>query len=127
MLALRNMLSATLGVINAAIVFMLAFDLVDWTDAQVGLVLAAANAVGLLVVFAVAHFQPGTKKEPVGLQGSFAAALLSMIALGNGFAWWNVTEAQGNALIALVSVVVVAIGVLMARGNVTANSTPPLD
>jgi hypothetical protein len=107
----------------ATITLLTVFTLVEWTAAQTALMTAEAAAVGALIAAALAHLRKGTATEHVALAATFTASVSSTLALGSGFAWWTLTEAQTGALIGVVTAVVGVATALFARGKVDAKTT----
>jgi hypothetical protein len=59
------------------------FNVVHWSAAQTALVTAEAASVAGIVTALVAHFKPGTSKEPVAFAATFAAIVSATLALGS--------------------------------------------
>jgi uncharacterized membrane protein YeaQ/YmgE (transglycosylase-associated protein family) len=110
--------------ISAVIAVLAAFGVVHWTAAQTTLVTTELGALGAFAAALIAHFWPGTKKEPVAVAATFTAALTATIALGTGFAWWHPTAAQTSALMSLVTAVIGVGSALIARSTTTAGTQP---
>jgi hypothetical protein len=110
-----------LGSVSVAVITLLVtFGAVNWSSTQTGLVTAeAAAAVGFLTA-CVAHFLPGTKKEPVAIGGTFTALVAATLALMSGFDVWKLTQDEISALVGLV-IALIAVGTaLFARSQVRA-------
>jgi hypothetical protein len=113
-------LLAGLAALTAAVIGLItSFNAVHWTPAQTTLVAAEAAALWALASAVTAHLWPGTKKEPVAVAGTLTAFVSATLALGIGFAWWQLTEAQNASLISLVTAIVAVVSALVARNTVT--------
>ena len=71
-----------------------------------------------------AHLWPQTKKQPVAVAGTVTAFVSGTLALGIGFAWWQLTPSQNASLISLVAAIVAVVSALAARSTVEAGTTP---
>jgi hypothetical protein len=119
----KNLLVA-LGVLAVAVIGILtSFSIVEWSAAQTALVTAEAGAIIGLLSAELAHFWPGTPKEPVALAATLTAAVSATLALGAGFAWWHLTAEQTSALVSLVTAVFGIGGAVVARGRVEADTS----
>ncbi|MDA0167081.1 hypothetical protein OM076_42870 [Solirubrobacter ginsenosidimutans] len=107
----------------ATITLLTVFTVVEWTAAQTALLTAEVAAVGALFAAALAHLKKGTAKEHVALAATFTASVSATLALGSGFAWWSLTEAQTGALLGIVTAVIGVASGLFARGKVEAPTT----
>ena len=120
----KNLLRA-LGILALATPpFLDGIDIVDWTDAQTGLVTAEAVTAIAFVSAVVAHFWPGTKEEAVAIAATVTAFATATVALVTGFGWWDLTEEQIAAVLSFVTAMVNAIGAVLARGEVDAQIKP---
>jgi hypothetical protein len=115
--ALAALTGATLGIITS-------FGVVHWTPAQTTLAGTEAAAFWAFAAAAVAHFWPGTKKQPVALAGTFTALASATVSLGVGFSWWHLTASQNASLISVVTAIIAVGSALLARNTVTAGVTP---
>ena len=106
----------------ATITLLTAFTMVEWTAAQTALVTAEVAAVGALITAALAHVKAGTATEHVALAATFTASVSATLALGSGFTWWSLSEAQTGALLGVVTAVIGVATGLFARGKVTPTS-----
>lgn len=120
----RAVLGALSALAVAAITLVTVFELVDWSAAQTALVTAEVATVSGLVTALVAHLKPGTSKENVALAATFTATVTATLALGSGFAWWNLTEQEISALAGVVTAVLGVGGAVIARQYVTAKKSP---
>jgi hypothetical protein len=118
----KGLLSA-LGILAIATPPFLAAIAVDWTSAETGLVTAEAVTAVALVSALVAHVWPATKEEPVAVATAVTAWATATLALVTGFGWWDLTEEQIATVLSFVTAVVNAIGALIARGQVKAQTT----
>lgn len=117
---IKGSLAGLGGVAVAVITLLTVFNAVHWSNGQTGLATAEAAAVVAFLSACVAHFWPGTKKEPVALGGTFTALLAATLALMSGFDVWTLTQAQISALVGLVTALVGVGTALVARSRVTA-------
>jgi peptidoglycan/LPS O-acetylase OafA/YrhL len=108
----------------AAIGLITSFNTVHWTSAQTTLVVAEAAACWALAGAVTAHLWPQTKKQPVAVAGTLTAFVAATLALGIGFAWWQLTQAQNASLISLVTAIVAVASALAARSKVEPVTTP---
>ncbi|MDQ6777428.1 MAG: hypothetical protein M3071_14690 [Actinomycetota bacterium] len=108
----------------SVITFLTTFGIVHWSGSQTTLVSTEVGAIIGLLSAAVAHFWPGTKKEPVALAATFTAAVSATIALGTGFAWWHLTAKQATVLVTLVTALIGVGSAWFARSKVNAIMTP---
>lgn len=117
---IKSLLAALGGVAVAVITLLTSFSVVSWSAAETGLATAeAAAAIGFLSA-CVAHFWPGTQKEPVAVAGTFTALVAATLALLSGFHVWTLTQDETSALLGLVTAVLAVGAALFARGKVTA-------
>ena len=117
-------LLVALGPLAAATIALLAaFSIVTWSASQTTLVATEAGTIIGLASALVAHFWPGTKKEPVALAATITAVIAATIALGTGFDWWHPTAAETSALVSLVTAVIGVGSAMIARSHVTAAQT----
>jgi hypothetical protein len=110
---------------GAVIGLMTSFNAVHWTSAQTTLVATEVAAFWALVSAVTAHLWPQTKKQPVAVAGTVTAFVSGTLALGIGFAWWQLTQSQNASLISLVTTIVAVASALAARSTVEALTTPP--
>jgi hypothetical protein len=110
---------------GAVIGLMTSFNAVHWTSAQTTLVATEVAAFWALVSAVTAHLWPQTKKQPVAVAGTVTAFISGTLALGIGFAWWQLTQSQNASLISLVTTIVAVASALAARSTVEALTTPP--
>src|ERR1700758_1464083 len=114
-----------LAVLTGAVIgLMTSFDAVHWTSAQTTLVATEVAAFWALAAAVTAHLWPQTKQQPVAVAGTVTAFVSSTLALGIGFAWWQLTQSQNASLISLVTTIVAVASALAARSTVTAGTTP---
>jgi len=119
-------LLATLTGLTGAVAGMVtSFEVVHWTPAQTTLVGTEIAAFWAFAAAVAAHLWPQTKKQPVAVAGTVTALVSATVALGIGFTWWRLTEAQNASLISLVTAIVAAVSALAARSAVTADPTGP--
>ena len=104
----------------ATMTLLTAFTVVEWTAAQTALVTAEVAAVGALITAALAHIKKGTAPEHVALAATFTASVSATLALGSGFTWWSLSEAQTGALLGVVTAIIAISTGLFARGKVDA-------
>ena len=76
---------------GAVIGLMTSFNAVHWTSAQTTLVATEVAAFWALAGAVTAHLWPQTKQQPVAVAGTVTAFVSSTLALGIGFAWWQLT------------------------------------
>lgn len=113
-------LLAGLGAVAVAVITLLtAFNAVKWSNSQTALATAEAAAVVAFLTACVAHFWPGTQKEPVALGGTFTALVAATLALMSAFNVWTLTQVQISALVGLVTALIGVGAALFARGKVT--------
>jgi hypothetical protein len=110
---------------GAVIGLMTSFNAVHWTSAQTTLVATEVAAFWALASAVTAHLWPQTKKQPVAVAGTVTALVSATLALGIGFAWWQLTQSQNASLISLVTAIVAVVSALAARSAVEAGTTPP--
>jgi hypothetical protein len=118
--ALAGLAALTVTVIG----LLTSFNTVHWTSAQTTLVAAESAALWAVASAVTAHFWPQTKKQPVAVAGTVTAFVSATLALGIGFAWWQLTQAQNASLISLVTAIVAVGSALAARTAVEAGTTP---
>ena len=104
---------------GAVIGLMTSFNAVHWTSAQATLVATEVAAFWALAGAVTAHLWPQTKQQPVAVAGTVTAFVSSTLALGIGFAWWQLTQSQNASLISLVTTIVAVASALAARSIVT--------
>jgi hypothetical protein len=104
---------------------MTSFNTVHWTSAQTTLVATEVAAFWALASAVTAHLWPQTKKQPVAVAGTVTALVSATLALGIGFAWWQLAQSQNASLISLVTAIVAVVSALAARSAVEAGTTPP--
>jgi len=116
---------AAVGVLAGAIITLLAsLEVVHWSATQTTLV-AAESAAGIAFITAgIAHFWPGTSKEPVAVAASFTALVTATITLGTGFTWWHISKDQESAIVAVVSAAIGLLTAMFARSKVKSPVTP---
>jgi hypothetical protein len=120
------LLAALTGLTGAVAGIVTSFEVVHWTPAQTTLVGTEIAAFWAFAGAVAAHLWPQTKKQPVAVAGTVTALVSATVALGIGFTWWRLTEAQNASLISLVTAIVaVVVSALAARATVTADTTPP--
>jgi hypothetical protein len=118
-------LLAGLTVLTGAVIgLMTSFNGVHWTSAQTTLVATEVAAFWALASAVTAHLWPQTKKQPVAVAGTVTAFVSATLALGIGFAWWQLTQSQNASLISLVTAIVAVVSALAARSTVQAGTTP---
>jgi hypothetical protein len=115
----KGVLVALGGVAVAVITLLVTFRAVNWSPAQTGLATAEAAAVVAFVSACVAHFWPGTQKEPVAVGGTFTALVAATLALMSGFNVWTLTQDEIGALMGFVTALLAVVAALVARGQVT--------
>lgn len=116
----KRVMASVVVLATAVITLLSAMELVHWSGGQIALVSAETAAVGALLTAIIAHFWPGTKAEPVAVAATFTAFVTATIALGTGFAWWIISQAQESAILAVVSATIGLATALLARNEVTA-------
>ena len=119
------LLTGLTALTGAVIGLITSFDAVHWTSAQTTLVATEVAAFWALAGAVTAHLWPQTKQQPVAVAGTVTAFVSSTLALGIGFAWWQLTQSQNASLISLVTAIVAVASALAARSAVTAVTTPP--
>jgi hypothetical protein len=119
------LLAGLTALTGAVIGLMTSFNAVHWTSAQTTLVATEVAAFWALVSAVTAHLWPQTKKQPVAVAGTVTAFVSGTLALGIGFAWWQLTQSQNASLISLVTTIVAVASALAARSTVEALTTPP--
>jgi drug/metabolite transporter (DMT)-like permease len=119
------LLAGLTALTGAVIGLMTSFNAVHWTSAQTTLVVTEVAAFWALVSAVTAHLWPQTKKQPVAVAGTVTAFVSGTLALGIGFAWWQLTQSQNASLISLVTTIVAVASALAARSTVEALTTPP--
>jgi len=119
------LLAGLTALTGAVIGLMTSFNAVHWTSAQTTLVATEVAAFWALVSAVTAHLWPQTKKQPVAVAGTVTAFISGTLALGIGFAWWQLTQSQNASLISLVTTIVAVASALAARSTVEALTTPP--
>ena len=123
--AIAAVLAGLTALSGAVIGLTTSFNTVQWTSAQTTLVATEAVAFWALASAVTAHLWPQTKKQPVAVAGTVTAFVSATLALGIGFAWWQLTQSQNASLISLVTAIVAVATALAARTTVTAGTTPP--
>ena len=118
-------LAALTGLTGAVAGLVTSFEVVHWTPAQTTLVGTEIAAFWAFAGAVAAHLWPQTKKQPVAVAGTVTALVSATVALGIGFTWWRLTEAQNASLISLVTAIVAVVAALAARTAVTAGTTGP--
>ena len=93
------MAAAAIVVVNAIVLFIASFDSIDWSDAQVGLVMLEATTITALMLAIYNHFLPATKRESVAIGSSLIAVAASTTGLLTGFQLWSLNDAQNLSLI----------------------------
>ena len=119
------LLAALTGLTGAVAGMVTSFEVVHWTPAQTTLVGTEIAAFWAFAAAVAAHLWPQTKKQPVAVAGTVTALVSATVALGIGFTWWRLTEAQNASLISLVTAIVAIVAALAARSTVTADMTGP--
>jgi hypothetical protein len=119
------LLTGLTALTGAVIGLITSFNAVHWTSAQTTLVATEVAAFWALTAAVTAHLWPQTKQQPVAVAGTVTAFVSSTLALGIGFAWWQLTQSQNASLISLVTTIVAVASALAARSTVTADTTPP--
>jgi hypothetical protein len=119
------LLAALTGLTGAVAGMVTSFEVVHWTPAQTTLVGTEIAAFWAFAGAVAAHLWPQTKKQPVAVAGTVTALVSATVALGIGFTWWRLTEAQNASLISLVTAIVAVVAALAARTAVTAGTTGP--
>ena len=118
-------LLAGLAALTAAVIGLTtSFNVVHWTSAQTTLVATEIAAFWALAGAVTAHLWPRTKQQPVAVAGTVTAFVSGTLALGIGFAWWQLTPSQNASLISLVAAIVAVVSALAARSTVEAGTTP---
>jgi hypothetical protein len=118
------LLAGLTALTGAVIGLMTSFNAVHWTSAQTTLVATEVAAFWALAAAVTAHLWPQTKKQPVAVAGAVTAFVSATLALGIGFAWWQLTQSQNASLISLVTAIVAVVSALAARSTVQAGTTP---
>ena len=114
-----------LGTLAVSVITVLTvFTVVEWSAAQTALVTAEVGAVIGLVTALVAHLRPATAKEHVALAATLTATVSATLALGSGFSWWELTEAQTGALAGVITAVLGVGSAMFARQHVQAETSP---
>ncbi len=119
------LLAALTGLTGAVAGIVTSFEVVHWTPAQTTLVGTEIAAFWAFAGAVVAHLWPDTKKQPVAVAGTVTALVSTTLALGIGFTWWRLTEAQNASLISIVTAIAAVASALAARTAVTAGTTGP--
>jgi len=119
------LLTGLTALTGAVIGLITSFNTVHWTSAQTTLVVTEVAAFWALVSAVTAHFWPQTKEQPVAVAGTVTAFVSATLAVGIGFAWWQLSQSQNASLIGLVTSIVAVASTLAARSTVTAVTTPP--
>lgn len=119
--------AAVIVLVNAVVLLLNGIEAVDWSDVQVGLVMAVATTGSALLLSIYSHVQPGTSKEAVAVGASLTTFAAALTALLSGFQVWHLTDAQNGLVIATVTAIVGVFSALFARENVNAPVTPPID
>ena len=119
------LLAALTGLTGAVAGMVTSFEVVHWTPAQTTLVGTEIAAFWAFAGALAAHLWPQTKKQPVAVAGTVTALVSATVALGIGFTWWRLSEAQNASLISLVTAIVAVVSALAARTAVTADPTGP--
>ena len=112
------LLTGLTALTGAVIGLMTSFDAVHWTAAQTTLVATEVAAFWVLAGAVTAHLWPQTKKQPVAVAGTVTAFVSCTLALGIGFAWWQLTPVTNASLIGLVTAIVAVASALAARSTV---------
>ena len=118
------LLTGLTALTGAVIGLMTSFNAVHWTSAQTTLVATEVAAFWALAGAVTAHLWPQTKQQPVAVAGTVTAFVSCTLALGIGFAWWQLTQSQNASLISLVTAIVAVASALAARSAVQAGTTP---
>lgn len=116
--ALASLTAAVIGILTS-------FSAVHWSTAETALVVAESAAFWAFVSAVVAHLSPVSNQQPVALAGTFTAVTTATVAVGIGFSWWKVTQAQNAYLTSLVTAAIAVVTALVARTKVDAHPTPP--
>jgi hypothetical protein len=119
------LLAGLTALTGAVIGLTTSFNTVHWTSAQTTLVATEVAAFWALASAVTAHLWPQTKKQPAAVAGTVTAFVSATLALGIGFAWWQLTQSQNASLISLVTAVVAVVSALAARSAVKADTTLP--
>ena len=86
------LLTGLTALTGAVIGLMTSFNAVHWTSAQTTLVATEVAAFWALAGAVTAHLWPQTKQQPVAVAGTVTAFVSCTLALGIGFAWWQLTQ-----------------------------------
>src|SRR5215471_16642856 len=113
------LLAGLTALTGAVIGLITSFNAVHWASAQTTLVAAEVAAFWALAGAVTAHLWPQTKQQPVAVAGTVTAFVSATLALGIGFAWWQLTQPQNASLIGLVTTIVAVASALAARSTVT--------
>jgi hypothetical protein len=120
----QGLFAAVAALTGAVLGMITSFGIVDWTPAQTTLSGTEAAAFWAFAGALIAHFWPGTKKQPVALAGTFTALTSSTISLGIGFSWWQLTASQNASLVSVVTTIIAVGSAMLARSTVVAGVTP---
>jgi hypothetical protein len=121
---IATLLTGLTALTGAVVGLITSFNAVHWTSAQTTLIATEVAAFWALAGAVTAHLWPQTKQQPVAVAGTVTAFVSSTLALGIGFAWWQLTQSQNASLISLVTAIVAVTSALAARNTVTADTTP---
>jgi hypothetical protein len=122
---IAGLLAGLTALTGAVIGLITSFNIVHWTSAETTLVATEVAAFWALVSAVTAHLWPDTKEQPVAVAGTVTAFVSATLALGIGFAWWQLSQSQNASLIGLITTIVAVASTLAARSTVTAATTPP--
>lgn len=115
--------AALVPVLTGAALLVSPLGIAHWSEVQTGLVVATVNACSALVLACVAYFWVHSVKEPAAVAGALTATVLSVVALGNVFAWWNLTDQTGQLIVSFAGSVFLLGLAIFVRQSVYAPET----
>jgi len=120
--------AALVPVLTGAALLVSPLHIAHWSEVQTGLVVATVNATSALVLAAVAYLWAHSVKEPAALAGALGAFTIAVVALGNGFTWWDLTDDAAQLVVAFVGSILVLLLAIFVRTSVTPiDSAPAMD
>lgn len=112
--------AALVPVLTGGALLVAPLGLASWSDVQTGLAVAEVNTASAFVLAVIAYAWAHSVSEPAALNGTLSALVLSTIALGNAFAWWDLTDATGQLVQTFALAVLLLVLTLFVRSKVYA-------
>lgn len=114
---------ALVAIVAPVLAFLTETNTVHFSDVQKLDVSAFAAAAVAFAVALVAHFRKGSPERWVAVFGFFTPLVLTLLNLGNGFVWWNLTGPEQGYLLAVVAIVLGLFGVPVTQARVWSKQT----